>query len=108
MQKYDDNGQEIKYSARETTVPKFYQVIYDENTPLTITNKFIGSQETIVLKVKKHWDEHKNKIAIPIIKHAQSILPSQYHVNKETTTTIHDTFVLFATACPNKKAHTYL
>ena len=63
VQKYDDNGQEIKYSARETTVPKFYQVIYDENTPLTITNKFIGSQETIVLKVKKHWDDNKNKAA---------------------------------------------
>ena len=63
VQKYDDNGQEIKYSARETTVPKFYQVIYDENTPLTITNKFIGSQETITLKVKKHWDDNKNKAA---------------------------------------------
>ena len=63
VQKYDDNGQEIKYSAKELTVPKFYQVIYDENTPLTITNKFIGSQETITLKIKKNWDDNKNKAA---------------------------------------------
>lgn len=63
VQKYDDNGQEIKYSVKELTVPKFYQVIYDENTPLTITNKFIGSQETITLKIKKNWDDNKNKAA---------------------------------------------
>lgn len=67
-----------------------------------------NSKHLLCISYFKFKYEHKNKIAIPIIKHAQSILPSQYHVNKETTTTIHDTFVLFATACPNKKPiHTY-
>lgn len=52
-----------------------------------------NSKHLLCISYFKFKYEHKNKIAIPIIKHAQSILPSQYHVNKETTTTIHDTFV---------------
>ena len=61
VQKYDNNGQEIQYSAEETTVPKFYEVKYDENDPLTITNKFIGSKETISITVKKEWNDQNNE-----------------------------------------------
>ena len=62
LDKYNENGQEIVYSADETEVNsgelQFYEntgVTGDFKTGLTITNTFTQNTDTIDLKVTKKW-----------------------------------------------------
>ena len=56
MPKYDENGQEIVYNASENEVPQFYE---KEENGLTVTNTFVGSDETISITINKKWNDNK-------------------------------------------------
>ena len=52
MPKYNENGEKIVYTASENNVPKFYE---KTEKGLKVTNKFVGSNETISIKINKTW-----------------------------------------------------
>ena len=59
LQKYDQNGEEIVYSATELTVPKFYT---KSENGTTVTNKFVGDSSTTKdIKITKKWEDNNNK-----------------------------------------------
>ena len=55
MQKYDENGQEIVYTADEEVVPEFYVKNVDG---LTITNTFSHDSTKISIPVTKVWEDN--------------------------------------------------
>ena len=60
MDKYTTDGVEITYTVSEEDVPDFYEASYDQTT-LTVTNTFVGSNETIDIKVNKVWDDNETQ-----------------------------------------------
>ena len=60
MDKYTTDGVEITYAVSEKNVPDFYEVSYNQDA-LTVTNKFVGSDETIDVKVNKVWKDNETQ-----------------------------------------------
>ena len=60
MDKYTTDGVEITYTVSEEDVPDFYEASYDQTT-LTVTNTFVGSNETVDIKVNKVWDDNETQ-----------------------------------------------
>ena len=56
MPKYNQDGQEIKYVATEEDVPRFYEKTEKD---LTVINKFVGSSETVSIKINKKWKDNE-------------------------------------------------
>ena len=54
MPKYNQDGQEIKYTATEEDVPRFYEKTEND---LTVINKFVGSSEKVSIKINKKWND---------------------------------------------------
>ncbi len=57
MPKYNQDGQEIKYVATEEDVPRFYEKKTEND--LTVINKFVGSSETVSIKINKKWNDNE-------------------------------------------------
>ena len=61
LPKYDVKGNEIVYTATEsTTGSKFYTKVSESG--LTVTNKFEVPEDTTPITVKKVWEDNNNKI----------------------------------------------
>lgn len=60
MDKYTTDGVEITYTVSEEDVPDFYEVSYNQDA-LTVTNTFVGSNETVDIKVNKVWDDNETQ-----------------------------------------------
>lgn len=57
---YDENGQEIVYSATESTVPNFYTK-QETGGSTTVINKFTApTSEKTTITAKKEWDDNGN------------------------------------------------
>lgn len=59
LQKYDQDGRLIVYSAEEKETPKFYT---KSENGTTVTNKFVGDETTTKdIKITKKWEDNNNK-----------------------------------------------
>ena len=59
LQKYDQDGKLIVYSAEEQGTPKFYT---KSENGTTVTNKFVGDETTTKdIKITKKWEDNNNK-----------------------------------------------
>ena len=58
MPKYNQDGQEIKYTATEEDVPRFYEKTEND---LTVINKFVGSSEKVSIKINKKWNDNEKQ-----------------------------------------------
>lgn len=59
LQKYDQDGKLIVYSAKEQDTPKFYT---KSENGTTVTNKFVGDETTTKdIKITKKWEDNNNK-----------------------------------------------
>ena len=60
LPKYNDNGEEIVYTATETETGSIFYVKESENG-LTVTNKFEVPNDTKPVEVEKVWNDNKNE-----------------------------------------------
>lgn len=59
LQKYDQDGKLIVYSAEEQETPKFYT---KSENGTKVTNKFVGDETTTKdIKITKKWEDNNNK-----------------------------------------------
>ena len=59
LQKYDQDGRLIVYSAEEKETPKFYT---KSENGTKVTNKFVGDETTTKdIKITKKWEDNNNK-----------------------------------------------
>lgn len=59
LQKYDQNGEEIVYSAVEPTVPQFYE---KSENGTKVTNRFVGDETTTKdITITKKWEDSNDK-----------------------------------------------
>lgn len=59
LQKYDQDGKLIVYSAKEQDTPKFYT---KSENGTKVTNKFVGDETTTKdIKITKKWEDNNNK-----------------------------------------------
>ncbi|MDO4283635.1 MAG: Cna B-type domain-containing protein [Clostridia bacterium] len=59
LPKYDENGNEIKYTIDEKETSEFYEKELTNDT--TVTNKYTTKNESIELVVNKEWKDENNR-----------------------------------------------